>query len=229
MKNKTQKRSPYVSIVIPTLNEESNIKTIITEIKEVLVGYDYEIIVVDGNSTDSTVKIARSMGALVLFDNFGKGSALIRGFATAKGSIIISMDADLSHRPRELKLLIAGIEAGYEVCMGSRFLTGGGTEDMPLLRQMGNKTFLLLVNSFFGSTYSDLCYGYRAFSRNALKRLRLSEKGFGIETEISIKAKKAKLRILEIPSYEKKRGEGDAKLRTLRDGYIILKTIFRNL
>jgi glycosyltransferase involved in cell wall biosynthesis len=229
MKNKTAPRAPYVSIVIPTLNEEKNIRETMAGIKEVLGGYSYEIIIVDGKSTDRTVKIARRLGAKVVFDDLGKGSALMKGFAKAKGAIIISMDADLSHRPSELKLLIAGIEAGYDVCMGSRFLTGGGTDDMPLLRQVGNKAFLFLVNLFFGSTYSDLCYGYRAFSRPAMRRIHLSEKGFGIETEISIKAKKAGLRILEIPSYEKKRGEGEAKLRTLRDGYIILRTIFSNL
>lgn len=220
---------PYVSIVIPTLNEKKNIRKAISGIKSVLKDYEYEIIVVDGKSKDGTAEVASGMGAKVLFDMKGKGSALIKGFGSARGSIIISMDADLSHRPSELKLLIAGIETGYDVCMGSRFLMGGGTEDMPLLRKAGNKFFLMLVNILFGATYSDLCYGYRAFSRYAMNKLKLSERGFGIETEISIRAKKADLRILEVPSYEKKREEGMAKLQTFRDGYAILKTILNNI
>src|SRR5580700_2255977 len=109
--------TPYLSIVIPTLNEEHNIKKLMREIAPVIKNYKYEIIVVDGYSKDKTVEYAKEMGAKIIYDNKGKGSALIKGFNAAKGRIIISMDADLSNRPNELKLLIAGIEAGYEVCM----------------------------------------------------------------------------------------------------------------
>ena len=147
----------------------------------------------------------------------------------AKGDIIISMDADLSNRPNELKLLIAGIEAGYEICTGSRFLTGGGSDDMPLIRKFGNRVFVTIVNLLYGSHYTDMCYGYRSFSRKAVRALSLEEDGFGIETEINIKAQKLKLKILEVPSFEKQRSSEAAKLSSLRDGYGILKTIFKNL
>jgi len=192
-------------------------------------GYNYEIIVVD-SSSDDTPNIARRMGVRVLkYKEPGKGAALLYGFKKARGKIIISMDADLSNRPRELKLLISGIEAGYDVCMGSRFLVGGGSEDMPFVRKFGNKVFVSIVNLLFGSHYTDMCYGYRSFSSKALKKLHLKEKGFGIETEMNIKAQKARLRILEVPSFEKSRKGGAGKLNTFRDGYIILSTIFRNL
>lgn len=220
---------PYISIIIPTFNEEQNIGRMIKGVKQVMGDYSYEIIVVDNNSADGTVKIAGSLGARVIHDDKGKGSALIKGFKDANGSILISMDADLSHRPNELRLLVTGIESGYDMCTGSRFLTGGGTEDMPLIRKLGNKFFVGLVNLFYGSNFTDLCYGYRAFTKNATKKLHLSELGFGIETEMNIKATKAKLRILEIPSYEKKRRKGEAKLRTIDDGFLILKTILKNL
>jgi glycosyltransferase involved in cell wall biosynthesis len=226
-KNKT----PYISIIIPTFNEGRSISRTIREVKRVMDGYSYEIIVVDDSrSRDDTRPIARELGARVLVPpEGGKGFALIYGFKHARGSILISMDADLSNRPKELKLLIAGIEAGYDVCMGSRFLVGGGSEDMPLIRKFGDKAFVTMVNIMYGSHYTDMCYGYRSFSRSALKRLNLEEKGFGIETEMNIKAQKAGLKILEVPSYEKARGGGSAKLKTFRDGYIILSTILRNL
>jgi len=220
---------PYVSVVIPTLNEEKNIAELLRKLRDELARYSHEIIVVDGHSRDKTVSIARHFGVKILYDNHGKGSALIKGMYAAKGSIIVSMDADLSNKPKEIPLLVTGIESGYDVCMGSRFLTGGGSEDMPLLRVFGNKVFVLLVNLLYGTRYTDLCYGYRSFSRRALKSMKLDEKGFGIETEISIKAKKSGLKVLEIPSYEKRRGAGDAKLRTVRDGFKILKTILKNL
>jgi dolichol-phosphate mannosyltransferase len=74
-----------------------------------------------------------------------------------------------------------------------------------------------------------MCYGYRSFARNVSKRLSLSEPGFGIETEISIKAQKMRLRVVEVPSYEKLRASGEGKLRSISDGLIILETILKNL
>ena len=93
----------------------------------------------------------------------------------------------------------------------------------------GNKVFVTLVNLIFHANYSDLCYGYRSFRKGAFQKLGLTEKGFGIEAEISIKAVKKGLRILEVPSMEKKRDLGEGKLRTFRDGFNILTTIFRNV
>ena len=178
--------NPYISIVIPTFNEEGNISYAIKGVKKVLKNYNYEIIVVDKHSKDKTAEIARKLGAKILYDDIGKGSALVKGLKSAKGEILISMDADLSHKAMELKLLIAGIETGYDICMGSRFITGGGSEDMPLLRKFGNKMFVTLVNLIFHANYSDLCYGYRSFKKGAVGKLDLDQPGMGIETEISI-------------------------------------------
>lgn len=220
---------PYISIVIPTLNEERNMAKLIRGIKPVIKDYRHEIIIVDGHSKDNTVKIARKMGARIVYDSKGKGSALIKGLRAARGKIVISMDADLSNRPNELRLLIAGIEAGYEVCMGSRFLTGGGSDDMPFHRKAGNRFFVGLVNVLYGSRYTDMCYGYRSFARGVSRRLNLSELGFGIEAEISIKAQRMRLRVLEVPSYEKLRASGEGKLRSISDGLIILRAVLKNL
>ena len=220
---------PYVSIVIPTLNEQRNITALISGIDRIMGKTSYEIIVVDGNSTDKTESIAERMGARILRESVGKGYAIRKGIRAARGDIIISMDADLSNRPNELKLLIAGIEAGYDICTGSRFLTGGGSDDMPMIRRFGNKMFVLLVNLLYGSHYTDMCYGYRSFGRGVLERLDLKENGFGIETEINIKAQKRHLKILEVPSFEKLRSSEKAKLRGFSDGYVILRTIFKNL
>ncbi|HVC58626.1 MAG TPA: glycosyltransferase family 2 protein [Candidatus Acidoferrales bacterium] len=224
-----QTRSPYISIVVPTLNEQKNIRALIKGIAGGMNGYRYELIVVDGHSTDGTVSAAKSLGAKILYDQQGKGSALMKGMSAAKGDIVISMDADLSNRPNELKLLIAGIEAGYDICMGSRFLTGGGSDDMPMIRRLGNKFFVFMVNAIYGTSYTDMCYGYRSFAKGVAARLDLTEKRFSIETEISIRAKKKGMKVLEVPSFEKPRAGGDAKLHSLRDGYSILKTILKNI
>jgi glycosyltransferase involved in cell wall biosynthesis len=219
----------YISVVIPTLNEEKNIGKLIPGVKKQLSDYRYELVVVDGYSKDRTVAIAKRMGARIIYDKVGKGSALIKGLKNAKGDILISMDADMSNEPKELKLLIDTIDIGYDICTGSRFIIGGGSEDMPRLRVFGNKFFVFLVNTIFGANYTDLCYGYRSFRKGVAERLNLKEKGFGIETEINIKAIKKHMKIIEVPSNEKKRAAGEGKLRTFHDGWVILKTIFSNI
>jgi glycosyltransferase involved in cell wall biosynthesis len=220
-----------ISIVIPTLNEEKNIGKILKSIKNEMRKrkLKHEIIVVDGYSTDNTIKIAKKYNVKVLFDKLGKGSALRKGFKAAKGDIIISIDADLSHNPKEIGLLIEGIKTGYDICAGSRFIQGGGTADMPWYRKIGNKFFVLLVNFFWKTNYSDMCYGYRAFKKSVVKKLKLKTNGFGIETEIAIDAAKKRLKVLEIPSFEKKRAGGEGKLKTIKDGWEIFKIILSEL
>ena len=180
-------------------------------------------------SKDRTAAIARSMGARVIYDNVGKGAALIKGLKAAHGDVLIAMDADLSHEPKELKLLIDAIDIGYDICTGSRFIIGGGSEDIPLVRVFGNKFFVFLVNLIFRANYTDMCYGYRSFRKGVPQRLNLREKGFGIETEINIKAIKKHFKVVEVPSTEKRRAAGDGKLRTFRDGWVILNTIMKNV
>jgi len=214
-----------VSIVILTFNEEKNLVKVLEQISK----NHYEIIIVDHHSEDKTVEVARRFGAKVIFDEVGKGWAIREGLRAAKGDIIITMDADLSHREIEIGLLTEAINAGFDIAMGSRFIQGGGTEDMPWYRNIGNKFFVFLVNLFWDTNYSDLCYGYRSFSKSCIKKLNLKSEGFGIEAEIAIKAAKKNLKVIEIPSFEKARASGKGKLRTFRDGWIILKTIFNEL
>lgn len=223
-------KNEFISVVIPTLREEKNIPKVLKGVKHQLKDYDHEIIVVDDvRSKDRTASIAREMGARVIYDNVGKGAALVKGLRAAKGDVIIAMDADLSNEPKELRLLIDTIDIGYDICTGSRFIIGGGSEDIPPLRVFGNKFFVFLVNVFFGANYSDMCYGYRSFRKGVPQKLGLREKGFGIETEINIKAIKKGFRVVEVPSTEKKRAAGEGKLMTFRDGWVILSTIFRNI
>lgn len=223
-----------ISIIIPTLNEERNLPIALKEIKNFFSlrkEMNYEILIVDGYSDDKTLEIAKRYDCGILFDKFGKGSAIRTGLKEAKGDIMITMDADVSHRAKEIALLVAGIKTGYDIVMGSRFIQGGGTQDMPFYRKLGNKFFVSLVNLFWGMHYSDLCYGYRGFSRKAGGKMLsyLESNGFGIETEIAILSAKLGLNVLEVPSFEKKRKYGEGKLKTFEDGFNILTIIIRSL
>jgi len=190
-------------------------------------GCEHEIIIADGHSQDRTVEVAKKFGAKIIYDDSGKGSALRKGMASAKYEMIVAMDADQSNEPKEIGLMLEALKQGFDICMGSRFMQGGGTGDMPIYRRLGNKFFVFLVNLFWGTSYSDLCYGYRALTRKALEKLNLTAEGFVIETEISIEAARKGLKILEIPSFEKVRRHGKGKLRTFGDGWRIFKKILK--
>jgi len=215
-----------ISIVIPTLNEAGNIKEVFPKIPS----FVDEVIVVDGNSIDGTremVKQYRPDAKIIVGEPRGKGEALKTGFEQSSGDIIVMMDADGSHDPDEMGNLIAPLLDGYEVSKGSRMLPGGGSSDLTLFRKFGNSIFIGMVNAMYGSDYTDLCYGYRAFKKDALRKIKCTSAGFEIETEQSIKIRKAGLKVKEVPSFEAKRINGESNLNSFTDGWKILNIIAR--
>src|SRR6185503_20357195 len=131
---------------------------------------------VDGNSTDGTVAVARQLWAsirIVRQQGRGKGAALRSGFAAATGDIIVMLDADGSTDPAEIPAFVGALLAGADFVKGSRFLQGGGTSDMSFHRKFGNWCFVTFSRVLFGCHYSDLCYGYNAFYARILSQLDL--------------------------------------------------------
>jgi glycosyltransferase involved in cell wall biosynthesis len=162
-----------------------------------------------------------------LQERHGKGDALRRGFEAATGDIIVMLDADGSTDPGEIPAFIGTLLTGAHFAKGSRFLQGGGTADMPLHRKLGNWCFVRMVRLLFGGSYSDLCYGYNAFWKRVVPLLNLDCDGFEIETLMNVRALRVGLRIVEVPSFESERLHGTGYLRTIPDGWRVLKTILR--
>lgn len=213
-----------VSVVIPTLNEAKNIKKVFPNIPS----FVDEIVIVDGQSTDGTVETIKNIrpdAKIIIEKPCGKGKALKTGFENSTGDLIVMMDADGSNDPGEMRQLIEPLLAGYEVSKGSRMLPGGGSADMTLFRKFGNSIFINLVNKIYGANYTDLCYGYRAFKREALEELKCNSSGFEIETQQSIRMQKAGMKIKEVPSFEAKRIHGESNLNSFKDGWRILNVI----
>jgi len=217
---------PTVSVIIPTLNEAKNLPYVIPNIPD----WVHEIIIVDGNSKDDTVAVAKSLSSkvrIVRQTGKGKGNALIAGFKAADGEIIVMLDADGSTDPGEIQMYVAPLLAGWHFTKGSRYMQGGGTSDISAHRSMGNVGLLTLVRLLFGSKYTDLCYGYSAFWAWTLDYVMPDVDGFEIETLINIRAMRAKLKVAEVPSFEKERIHGASNLNAIRDGIRILKVILR--
>lgn len=217
-----------VRVIIPTLNEDKNIKDILLRLQS--LGF-FDILVVDGHSTDSTVKYAESMGAKVLLQNgHGKGAALREAFLECLDSdITVMIDADGSMSPEELPSYIEEIMSGADLVKGSRFLPIGGSEDLSVLRRFGNTLMTMSINFLFQTHYTDLCYGYMAFSNKGLRTLCSELEGveFEIEAEICVKAKTLGLKVKEVPSFESVRRFGVSNLHAFQDGFKIMSVLIR--
>jgi glycosyltransferase involved in cell wall biosynthesis len=231
---------PRVSVVIPTLNEARNLPHVF----ERLPADVYEVIIVDGNSVDDTVEVARQLRPDVRILNQtrrGKGNALACGFAAATGDIIAMVDADGSADPGEIPLFVEALKGGADFAKGTRFAHGGGSADITRLRAHGNSVLSFFVNRCYHTHYTDLCYGYNVFWRRIVPILGLDATtpapatnggklwgdGFEVETLINIRVAKADLTVVEVPSFEHRRIHGVSNLNAVTDGVRVLRTILR--
>lgn len=215
-----------VSLIVPAMNEERNVEWVLERIPDVVD----EVILVDGHSTDDTVSVARAAypGIVVVpQEGKGKGAALRTGFATARGEYIVMIDADGSMDPGEIGLYVDRLREGCDLVKGSRYVDGGGSSDITLLRSMGNRGLMALVNVLYGARFTDLCYGFCGFRRRGLDQLALDADGFEIETQIAVRALRTKIEIGEVPTFELPRRYGESNLNTFRDGQRVLRTLLR--
>jgi glycosyltransferase involved in cell wall biosynthesis len=216
-----------VSVLIPCLNEAENLPFVLRAMPE----WVHEVVVIDDHCTDNTVSVARSvLPDVVIATNQGppgKGNALRAGMEAASGDILVQVDADGSEDPAEIHNFVGALLAGAEYAKGSRFVQGGGTSDMPALRQWGNRVLTALARVLFpGTRFTDLCYGYNAYWARVAPVL-LDAEGFEIETVMNLRAVRAGLRISEVPSFEAERINGEGNLKTFPDGWRVLKAIIR--
>ncbi len=205
-----------VSVIIPARDEARSIGSLIFKGNESLSAYNHEIIVVDDGSVDGTGETARMSGAIVLSQKrLGKGSAMKNGVQHASGDIIVFIDGDGAHDPKDIPRLITPLlEGETDFVIGSRALPGMKPTAAPLIRKLCNNlasfiisaiiSFLLPLASFFKysmkwTRITDCTSGFRAAKKQSWQKLNLVSQGFEIEAEMIYEAARHKFIIAEVP------------------------------
>lgn len=224
-----------VSIVMPCLNELESLPHCIANAQDALArikadfGLSGEIVIADNGSTDGSQALATRLGAVVApIAQRGYGAALIGGCQAARGRYILMGDADGSYNFTEGVAMIARLEAGFDLCMGSRFKGGIAPGAMPWKnRYIGNPVLTGILNLFFRSGISDAHCGLRAIRKTAFTRLRLTGNGMEFASEMVIKAALLKLKIAEVPAtLSPDLRDRAPHLRPWRDGWRHLRYLF---
>jgi len=202
----------FLSIIIPAYNEEKRLGDSLEKIYNFLKdkNFNYEIIVIDDNSTDSTSKVAslsilnqnNRMKILNNPKNTGKGYSIKRGIMEAKGEYILFSDADLSTPIEEIEKLLPIVQSEYDIAIGSRGISGAEIKiHQPFYREYMGKIFNKLVHIFAIKGIKDTQCGFKLFKRSAAKTIapKLKINGFAFDVEMLYLAEKLGFKIKEVP------------------------------
>ncbi len=214
--------SPLISIVVPAFNELATIETLIGKLHDALAGMRYEIVIVDDCSTDGTSDLIRKLsgGPIRIFcheRNQGKGAALRTAIQHVAGDIVVIQDADLEYDPKDIPSLIQPIVDGHaDVVFGSRF-RGRAQRVHMFWHRLANSLLTWFSNMLNNLDLSDMETGYKAFRKSILENIRIREKRFGVEPELTAKVARLKCRIYEVPISYYGRGYAQGKKIGFRD------------
>lgn len=219
-----------ISVIIPALNEEASIGSVIGHIPGHLVN---EVIVVDNGSVDRTKEVAAAHGARVVQEaRRGYGYACLKGIQEARDpEIVVFLDGDFSDYPEEIESLIEPIRQNRaDLVIGSRTLGNRQPGALPPHAMLGNRLASFLIYLFYGFRYTDLG-PFRAIRFSSLQELGMADRNFGWTVEMQMKALQKGLRVMEIPvSYRKRIGTSKISgtmSGSIKAGAKIIWTIFK--
>jgi glycosyltransferase involved in cell wall biosynthesis len=226
-----------ITILIPCYNEEKGIGKVIDGVpnkKLAHLGYQAEIIVINNNSSDSTIKVASAKGVKIVTEKRqGKGNALKTGFKSISDDTdyVIMLDGDNTYKSAEILRLIEPLENGFcDVIIGSRLEGKLNDHSLRLSHRLANWFFTFFIRRFYLVSITDTCTGYFAWKKKVVDDLAsyIKSDGFAIEVEMITKMAKLGYKIYSVPiTYDKR--EGHSKLSPYLDGIKIILMLFKNL
>lgn len=216
-----------IAAIIPTLNEEQAIEDVLKGFPESYRGHEVRKYVVDGGSSDDTVRIAGENGAEIIEQRLGggKGNGLRQALNEIDADYYVMIDGDATYDPGEFQKVVDPVldgDAGHVIGWRRK----REKDAIPFFNRIGNRAFNALTRLSTGKQVHDMLSGYRAFTRESLDYTSFTRPGFGIETEMTITALENEVKVKEVPiSYNERKGE--SKLHPLRDGWRIFETLVR--
>jgi dolichol-phosphate mannosyltransferase len=217
-----------LSVLIPVWNEADNLEVLLPELQRTLaeLALAFEILVVDGGSSDGSVATAEALGARVVRQSEpGYGGALREGFAAARGDYVLTMDGDYSHEP-SLAARLWLERADADLVIASRYMEGGGAE-MPAFRLALSRALNGVYRRVLDLPVRDLSSGFRLYRATALRAARTSARNFDVLPEALVQLYAEGYRVREMPFHYRPRRKGRSHARLLRFGWAFLLTLLR--
>ena len=214
-----------LTLIIPAKNEAESLPIVLNELKK----YDYKIDIVLHITDIDTIQVIKKYDVNIIYQkNFGYGDALIHGIEQCKTKYFCIFNADGSFNPSEINQMLKTLQSKkLDFIFASRYQTDSGSEDDTIVTLIGNYIFTYIGKIFFQLNISDILYTFIIGRTEQANILDLKQKDFSFCVELPIKAKKMKMQLGSINSYERKRIAGKKKVNAFKDGFLILKHMIR--
>ena len=215
-------KTRLLSIVVPAHNEKENLEILLKSILSSIEpsNIDYEILIIDDNSTDGTGKLSDEVASKnkrirVVHRKGGAsfGKSIKARFDVAEGDAIVPLMGDLSDDPADILGLLSALDKGFDIAVGSRFLSGSSVEGYPKLKMLANRSFNIFAATIFNLKIKDLTNAFKIYRREVLDSIEIESEGFEINVEIPLKAHLLGFTMIEVPVHWRGRERGVSKLK----------------
>ena len=215
-----------LTLIIPAKNEAESLPKVLSELKD----YGFKIIVIVEQSDIETIESVKNFDCEIVYQpDKGYGNALIEGINNVVSDYLCIFNADGSFDPKYLDQMLKFCENEIDFVFASRYMDSGGSDDDTFLTKIGNYFFSTFGKIFFSLKISDILFTFVLGKTESFKKLNLQSNDFCLCVEMPIKAKKLKMNMIDIPSFERSRIAGKKKVNEFRDGFKILVYMIRSL